>query len=294
MPVRAFRPSDAPALARLSASCARSEADFVLNPMWESEEEVLGDFSRQGVDPEDHLRVADDEAGALRGAAGFLRPPGADMAGLVCPIVERRERGRGLGGELLRAAVGLAERSGVKLLTAGIGARNHAGYALLASAGFRPVRQHVLMRCDERPKTAPAPVEGLVFEPARPDDAEAIHEIYEACGFASRQGLTTQTFIVGNRHTHAVARRDGRVVAFVELEVHWPHRPWVAYVGVVRELRDRGVGSGLVGFSLAREFDAGAGAALLLLSPANRTAFRAYEKVGFRRHRVFDVLELRL
>ena len=31
--------------------------------------------------------------------------------------------------------------------------------------------------------------------------------------------------------------------------------------------------------------------ALLLLSPANRTALRAYEKVGFRRHRVVDVLE---
>ena len=31
--------------------------------------------------------------------------------------------------------------------------------------------------------------------------------------------------------------------------------------------------------------------ALLLLSPANRTALRAYEKSGFRRHRLVDVLE---
>ena len=30
---------------------------------------------------------------------------------------------------------------------------------------------------------------------------------------------------------------------------------------------------------------------LLALSPANRNALRAYEKVGFRLHRVFDVLE---
>jgi predicted GNAT family acetyltransferase len=28
-----------------------------------------------------------------------------------------------------------------------------------------------------------------------------------------------------------------------------------------------------------------------MLSPANRTAVRAYEKVGFRRHRLVDVLE---
>ena len=294
MAVRPFRPGDAPSLAALTAACARSEVDFVLNPMWETEEEVLGDFSRQGIDPEDHLLVADENGGGLRGTAGFLRPPASDMAGLVCPVVERRERGRGLGGELLRAALALAGDSGVKLLTAGIGARNHAGYALLASAGFRPVRQHVLMRCEERPKAAPAPVEGLVFEAARPEDFAAIHDIYESCGFASRDLQTMQGFLAGERHSHAVARQDGRVVGFAELEVHWPHRPWVAYVGVVRGLRDRGVGSGLVGFALAREFDAGATSALLLLSPANRTAFRAYEKVGFRRHRVVDVLELRL
>lgn len=294
MTVRPFRPGDAPALAALTAACARSEADFVLNPMWESEEEVLGDFSRQGVDPEDHLLVAEADGGGLRGTVGFLRPPESDMAGLVCPVVERRERGRGLGGELLRASLALAGESGVKLLTAGIGARNHAGYALLASAGFRPVRQHVLMRCEERPKTPPPPVEGLSFEPAGPADAEAIHEIYDSCGFASRDAKEMQGFIAGRRHSHAVARQGGRVVGFAELETHWPHRPWVAYVGVVQELRDRGVGSGLVGFALAGAFDAGATAALLLLSPANRTAFRAYEKVGFRRHRVVDVLELRL
>ena len=31
-----------------------------------------------------------------------------------------------------------------------------------------------------------------------------------------------------------------------------------------------------------------------MLSPANRTALRAYEKVGFRRHRLVDVLEKNL
>lgn len=294
MAVRPFVESDAAACARISAACARSETDFVLNPMWESAEEVLGDFSRQGIDPEDHLLVADDDGGTLRGMAGFLRRPGADLAGLVCPVVDRAERGRGLGGELLRAALAQAGAAGMKLLTAGIGARNHAGYALLASAGFRPVRQHVLMRCDERPKSTTPPVEGLVFEPATPADADAIHAIYESCGFESRSLETMHSFLDERRFSHAVARQGDRVVGFTELETHWPHRPWVAYVGVVRELRDRGVGSGLVGYALARELDSGASSALLLLSPANRTAFRAYEKVGFRRHRVVDVLELRL
>jgi predicted GNAT family acetyltransferase len=65
----------------------------------------------------------------------------------------------------------------------------------------------------------------------------------------------------------------------------------VAFVGVASELRDRGVGSTLVAWAVARRFEAGATSALLLLSPANRTALRAYEKVGFRLHRVVDVLE---
>ena len=81
------------------------------------------------------------------------------------------------------------------------------------------------------------------------------------------------------------------MVAFTESETHWPRRVWVAYVGVAADLRDRGVGSNLVAWALARRFEAGAESALLMLSPANRTALRAYEKVGFRRSRLVDVLE---
>ena len=76
--------------------------------------------------------------------------------------------------------------------------------------------------------------------------------------------------------------------------MYWPERPWVAYVGVESSLRDRGLGSGLVAWALARSFEAGARSALILLSPGNRTALRAYEKVGFRRHRLVDVLEREL
>jgi ribosomal protein S18 acetylase RimI-like enzyme len=80
-------------------------------------------------------------------------------------------------------------------------------------------------------------------------------------------------------------------VAFTEIETHWPRRVWVSYVGVSPALRGRGLGSALVAWALERRFAEGAGSALLLLSPANRTALRAYEKVGFRRYRLVDVLE---
>ena len=126
---------------------------------------------------------------------------------------------------------------------------------------------------------------------AQPGDVDAILDIYRACGFEARSLEAMRARVQDERNAHAVARHDGRVVAFVEIEAHLPKRVWVAYVGVTDALRDRGVGSALVAWVLERRFEAGATSALLLLSPANRTALRAYEKVGFRRSRMIDVLE---
>ncbi len=291
MTIRAFRPEDAPALVRLSAACQRGETDFVLNPLWETEEELEAEFARHGIDPAEHLLVAEVGDGSVVGMSGFLRAPKATLAGLVCPVVDRGERGQGLGGELLRAAVERGVRElGIKLATAGIGTRNRSGYSLLTAHGFRPVRQHFLMRCEEKPEPRKT-VEGLELAAASPDDVEAIHEIYGACGFETRTPERMRTIFEDGRHAHAVARHGGRVVAFTELETHWPRRVWVAFVGVSSELRDRGVGSSLVAWAVARQFEASAESALLMLSPANRTALRTYEKVGFHRFRLIDVLE---
>jgi ribosomal protein S18 acetylase RimI-like enzyme len=294
MPIRSFRPADAPALVRLSARCARTENDFVLNPLWESEAELAADFARHGADPESDCLVADAGEGEATGLSGLLRFHEAGEAGLLCPIVAPRERGRGLGGELLRAALARASDLGIKLVTAGIGTRNRAGYALLAACGFRPVRQHFLMRCDERPAPTKPAVPGLELEEATAGDAGAILELYSACGFGARSLAGMQAALGDGLHRHAVARLAGRVVAFAELDTHWPERPWVSFVGVREDLRAKGVGSALVAWSLARCFEAGVRSALLLLSPSNREALRAYEKAGIRRHRVIDVLERRL
>jgi ribosomal protein S18 acetylase RimI-like enzyme len=295
MSIRAFRAQDADALVALSLQCARGEADFVLNPMWERAQELFAEFQRFGIDPEKHLLVADAGDGEVLGLAGFLREAGASTAGMFCPIVRRNQRGRGLGGELLREAMAHGKRNlGIQLAAAGIGTRNRAGYSLLTSHGFRPARQHFLMRCETASGSTEAPSPDLAFEAAKPADAGAILELYAACGFEPRSLERMQTVLGDGSHAHAVARRDGRVVAFVELETHWPRRVWVAYVGVAPELRALGVGSSLTAWALARQFEAGATAALLMLSPANRTALRAYEKVGFKRHRLVDVLEKNL
>lgn len=291
MPIRPFHPADAPALAALARSAARGETDFVLNPLWEHEDDLFAEYDRHGVDPEEHLLVAESALG-VEGCVGFVRRPDASAAGLVCPIVAPETRGRGLGGELLRAVLAHgSERLGVKLAAAAIGVRNRAGYALLTALGFRPRRQHFLMRLETRPAAPRAPLPGLGFAPATADDAPEVLALYDACGFEPRDEAALREAVADRRRALAIARHEGRVVAFAELERHWPARPWVAYVGVEDRLRDRGIGSALVAFALGREFERGARAALLLLSPGNRTAVRAYEKVGFRRHRVVDVLE---
>jgi ribosomal protein S18 acetylase RimI-like enzyme len=292
MTIRLYQAQDLAAVVRLSAACARAEADFVLNPMWETEEEFHAEFERHAIQPQEHLLVKDAGEGEVLGLSGFLRPYGAHAAGMFCPIVERGERGRGLGGELLRAGLDHGLRNlGLELTTAGIGTRNRAGYSLLTAHGFRSVRQHFLMRCDAKPADGRAPLAKLELAHAQPDDVPVIHEIYESCGFQHRTPEEMQAVFSDGRHAHTVARHEGTLVAFTELETHWPKRNWVAFVGVRKELRDRGVGSSLVSWAVAQQFELGAESALLMLSPANRTAVRAYEKVGFRRVRLFDVLE---
>lgn len=292
MEIRPYRREDEAALARLSTTCARGEGDFVLNPIWENAEEFAAEFRRFDISPETHVIVAEDAGGETIGFAGFLRRPGSEVAGLICPIVKHGGRRRGVGGELLRAAQDLAsQKLGIRWATAGIGTRNRAGYSLLASHGFRPVRQHFYMRCDIAPQVPQQRTEGLELELAQPDDCDAILELYLACGFEARTPEVMRACLLDGRHVLAVARRGGEIVAFTELETHLPKRVWVAYVGVNDDLRGRGVGSALVAWALAEQFEAGAVSAMLLLSPANRTALRAYEKVGFRRSRLIDVLE---
>lgn len=290
MPIRSFRKEDAGALVALSMQCSRGETDFVLNPLWESEDELFAEFQRFEIDPAEHLLVADAGDGEVLGLAGFIREAGTPAAGMFCPIVRRNQRGKGLGGELLRRAIALGSKElGIGLAAAGIGTRNRGGYSLLTSHGFRPVRQHFLMRCDAKPAAEAAP--GFALEDGKPDDAPAIHRLHLECGLAPRSAEDVQRAFTSSRHGFAVARRNGELAAFVELDLHWPRRPWVAFVGVSPAHRDHGLGTALTAWALAQRFDAGAGSALLALSPSNRTALRSYEKVGFRLHRVFDVLE---
>jgi GNAT superfamily N-acetyltransferase len=290
--IRPFRRSDAASLARLAATFARAETDFVLNPLWEAEDELFAEFTRHGIAPEEHLLVAEDEIGGPLGMVGFLRYAGERTAALMAPIVEREERGRGVGGRLLRAAFELGGSLGIELVTGALGSRNRSGHSLLTAHGFRPVRQHVFMQCD-RPKHVP-PAAGITLDAAGESDVDAMLELITEAGFPRPTKERMRLELADGCHAWAVARRDGHDVAFVELETHWPRRVWVSYVGVTPSAREQGIGSSLVAWALERQFERGAERAMLMLSPANRAALRAYEKVGFDRFRLIDVLEKRL
>jgi L-amino acid N-acyltransferase YncA len=213
MEIRPYRREDEAALAGLSATCARGEGDFVLNPIWENADEFTAEFRRFDIAPETHVIVAEEAGGETIGFAGFLRRPESEVAGLICPIVKHGGRRRGVGGELLRAAQELANHKlGIRCATAGIGTRNRAGYSLLASHGFRPVRQHFLMRCDIAPQVPELTTEGFELDLAQPDDCDAILEIYHACGFESRPLEVMRTCLQdGRTRSGAPRRRGGRL-----------------------------------------------------------------------------------
>ena len=95
MEIRPFRPGDAAALARLASTCARGETDFVLHPLWETEQELFAEFELHGIDPQEHLLVADAGDGKALGMSGFLRFPAETAAALIPPVVGARRARQG-------------------------------------------------------------------------------------------------------------------------------------------------------------------------------------------------------
>ena len=72
MKIRPYQREDEAALAALSATCARGEGDFVLNPIWENADEFKAEFERFGIDPESHVIVAEEASGETVGSrCGF-------------------------------------------------------------------------------------------------------------------------------------------------------------------------------------------------------------------------------
>jgi hypothetical protein len=82
------------------------------------------------------------------------------------------------------------------------------------------------MKCERAPVVPEEPIAGLEVEVAKPEDAAEILALYLACGFEPRSEERMRAALSDGRQAHAVARAGGALAAFVELETHWPKRPW--------------------------------------------------------------------
>ena len=181
---------------------------------------------------------------------------------MLCPIVRRKDRGRG---DRRRAPArgAAARRRPARHRARDRGHRHAQPRGLFAAHEPRLPARAPGVRDEVRARAGRA--RGADRRPRDRDRAaagrEAILELYLACGFESRSEERMREVLGDGRHAHAVARAGGELAAFVELETHWPKRPWVAFAGVDKERRDRGLGSALVAWLLARQFAAGAKAA---------------------------------
>ena len=228
MPIRAFRAQDAEALVALSMQCARGEADFVLNPLWESADELFAEFAalrdRSGRAPArgGRRRRRGARAGRASCASPAHRPPACSARSCGATSAAAASAASSCA---RRCAHG-AKKLGIQLAAAGIGTRNRA--RLFAAHEPRlpsraPAFPDALRRRARHLRRA-AVAGSRASDVAPPGDAGAILELYAACGFEPRS-LAAHAGGARRRPPRARRRaRDGRVVAFVELETHWPQR----------------------------------------------------------------------
>jgi mycothiol synthase len=213
--------------------------------------------------------------------------------------VEPRLRGRGLGTELVRAAL---RRGGADTQVWAHGDRP-AARAVAARLGLRPARELLQMR---RPSAEPLPElvvpDGVALRGyAGPeDDAELLRVNNAAFAWHPEQGNWTEHELAARRAESwwepaglfiAAADPPGSPARPAILGFHWtkvhPERLGEVYVVAVDPAaQGRGLGRVLTLAGLHHLRDKGLDAVLLYTEADNLPAVRTYEKLGFGRFRV--------
>jgi mycothiol synthase len=178
-----------------------------------------------------------------------------------------------------------------------------AAAALCASRGYRLVRREFHL---ERPlDTLRAPVipEHVRIRPFRAGDERALHRVNEV-SFAEHWGFRSSTFDEWWARSDGsafetdlvwVAVRDGRPVGELWLQVYDEGRGWVEILGVIPDVRGRGIGRALLRTGFAELARRGCRRALLGADAGNESgALRLYESEGMTVRREWHVVEKRL
>ena len=274
-----------------------------------------------GFDPERDLLLA-EAGGRLVGLARHHRELESDgtpvhwLSGVVDPAVRRRGLGRVLlrhNLERARAVAAAADRPGLRppVASAWLADTEAGGIALLAGAGFRPVRWFFEM---VRPTLADLPAvplpPGLELRPATPATARRILEAdWEA--FRDHWGHTELTeadvaAVLDDPETDLdlwqVAWDGDEVAGVVLVVVHEAEnrllgrrRGWLASVGVRRPWRRRGLATALMVRAMEALRARGLEEAALGVDADNPSgALGLYQRLGFRRTMRFAVYRRQL
>jgi mycothiol synthase len=296
-------PADYPSMAAIMA--ASSEADGI---PWAPTAENL----RIEIEGEDGIDAASDIAlvevdGQLVAQAQVWRVvrDGTvmfEIGGHVLPGFRRRGIGRALYRENVRRSMERAalEPDGTAVVLESFVEDVETGHkAILAAAGFEPVRHFFLMRVDDLGDVRDAPIPGgLELRPVTPEHHRAIFDA-EAEAFKDHWGHREQTddlfrtmFAPAELDTGlwAVAW-DGDEIAGVVQAWIWPEeneklgvrRGWLERISVRRAWRRRGLGRALTAVALRNLHDAGMEDAMLGVDSENPTgALGLYEGLGFK------------
>jgi mycothiol synthase len=265
---------------------ARHVADFGVPDY--TLDDLRDEWSLGELDLERDVVVVEDDDGALIGYA-IVRSLGAMV------VVPPAHEGRGIGTQLLEWAHARGPRR------QWIGARNAAGQALLARAGYERARHYWRMR---RPLDAPVPAPpdaGTALRALDPAaDAEPVYALKEAA-FATTADYWPESFDAFRQsHLEAhdlapelsvLAERDGAPVGFL-LARRWDDGTgWVDLLGVEPDQRGRRIGEALLLSAFAAFRAAGLRSAQLGVASDNPRALRLYERVGMTQAFRVDVFE---
>lgn len=244
-----------------------------------------------GVSPLTNLFVA--EAGGEVVGFASTRPELSLGRAIVRFGVAPGQRRRGIGTELINAALQRSKLLGARLGHVPAPGGDAAAGSFLQKNGFAPARHFIRMVCSAQPEPI-APKPGFENRQLQPDEAGALADLHNAVfdgtwGFAriSEAEMTAFLALSGRGPERALVVSDARrLIAFA-----WTHLlkarsgpvGTVLATGVHPAFRRLGLGESITAEGVRSLFDAGAAEVDLEVDSKNVLASGMYERLGFRR-----------